>query len=136
VFQVRRKLLSSLAALAVLLNAWMPTLSQAMAVPSPGGGWTEVCSAQGQRWIRVDEQGHVTAESDQRPDGAPAAGLHAACAYCLVHAASFGLPPTATGLGLLADVSWSPVRMPRAAPLKAGRRTWTTPAVRAPPAVI
>lgn len=138
-----RRLISSLAILAVLLNALLPSLSQAMAAASAAVGgsvqqgaaprWQELCSATGSRWVQLDAQGHLLAQTDQRPTEAPPASHDAACGYCLAHAGSFGLPPETGWLVGLAGESRTPLAArPEQAPTL--RLAWRNPAVRAPPA--
>lgn len=129
----RRRFFSLLAAFAVVLNAWMPTFSQLVAAASTStSDWVEICSGQGARWIQVDASGTVLAQTDTRPEGAPVAGLHGACGYCVPHAASFALPPVEPCVA--ARVAFRPVQL---APTWLGHapstQLWTTPAVRAPP---
>lgn len=131
-----RRLLSSLAALAVLLNALMPAVSQARAAAGDAAAvWTELCSAQGSVWVQLDAQGQVLARSDTRPSEAPAALHGAACAYCLTHAASFGLLPDAPDLVLpLPPRAVLRVPSPAGTPLRS--LAWRTPEARGPPAAV
>lgn len=128
------QLISTIALLAVLFNALAPAVSQAMSPAAAAGrAWTEACTAQGARWLLLDEGGRVLAVSAQRPDDTPPSLHGAACGYCLVHAASFGLPPPAVvPRGLLA---LPPEAVPAEAVLAAprARPVWAAPAARAPP---
>lgn len=128
-----RRLWSSIAALAVLLNALVPALSQARAAEAgQRSGWTEVCSANGSLWLRLDASGQVLERSTSRPDDAPA-GVHgAACGYCLPHAASFALltpePAISVPQALAAEAR------PQAQPSGGvPAHTWVLPEARAPP---
>jgi hypothetical protein len=51
----RSRIVRLLAAL-MLLTALLPGVSRAWAV-AQGGDWIEICSAQGSRWVQVNEQG-------------------------------------------------------------------------------
>lgn len=128
-----RRLWSSIAALAVLLNALVPALSQAQAAEAGRvSGWTEVCSANGSLWLRLDAGGRVLERRDTRPDDAPA-GLHgAACGYCLPHAASFALltPEPTIAVPLAPAVEVRPLAQPRRI---ARSDTWFRPEARGPP---
>ncbi|MBL8305548.1 MAG: DUF2946 domain-containing protein [Rubrivivax sp.] len=129
-----RQLISTLALVAVLLNALAPALSQARAASSGGTtSWIEACTAQGARWLQLDDAGRVIAVSTLRPDDAPAALHAAACGYCLAHAASFGLPPPAGPLALATPpgVAAAPQGPGPARPHL--RSEWAAPAARAPP---
>lgn len=78
-----------IALVAVLAFALLPTLSRAMAVAA-GGGWTEVCTPQGMKWVSLD----AAAAEDTAPVGAPASLDH--CALCGLSAeAAAPLPATA-----------------------------------------
>lgn len=131
-----RRSLASLALLAMLANALMPTLAQAQARLADGSGvagWTEICAADGTRWVRLDAAGAVLERSATRPEGAPAA-LHGACGYCLPHAGSFALPAPDPGHGpapaALATGLWA---APAAAPEVTASFHWDWPALRGPP---
>ena len=71
------------ACFAILLNAWAPAVSQALAAQRGAAPWGLICSA----------------SNLASPDGAPqpaqpaASGEH--CPFCLSHAGSFALPPAA-----------------------------------------
>ena len=80
------RLTSWIAALAILLAALAPSLSQALGSAN-GSSWIEVCTSQGSKWI---EQG-----ADNGP-AAPVTG-HAFehCPFCSLHAPTLGLPPSA-----------------------------------------
>jgi hypothetical protein len=132
-FRTLRRLLSNIAILAVLLNALMPSLSQAMArYASNDSGWTEICSTSGSRWVRVDDSGAVVAQSNTRPTDAPASLHGAACDYCLTHAGSFGLPPV-PGWQPPSPSGATPAPAPVAQTHRGTSRDWASPAVRAPP---
>jgi len=137
--RARRQIVSTLAILAVLMNALAPTVSQARAMRAGlvqaalSGAWTEVCTAQGSRWVRLNEGGQIVASSAERPADAPAAVQRCGCAYCLAHAASFGLPPPDLSLALAA-LPRHGAEKPRALAVWPQRHDlWAAPAARAPP---
>jgi len=76
-----------LAAAAVLLGALMPTLSLAVR-GSAEGGWATVCSAAGERRVRLDAS---NTEPKPTPLGHGPLGPH--CPYCSSHLAALGMPP-------------------------------------------
>ena len=124
-----------IAILAIVVNALLPGFSHALAAGQTPkvGGWAEVCSEQGTRWIKSDNSGHVLAQSTVRPAEVPAEPAHFShCAYCLTHAPSFafGLPAERRvlpdGVAHGAIQSPAPVFLPL--PL-----SWAVPALRAPP---
>jgi hypothetical protein len=112
-----------LALVAMLAFALAPTLSRAMA-SAGAGGWTEVCTAQGMKWVPVD------AGADGRQ--APAASLEA-CKLCSL--AADGAAP----LPVQAQVSVSPVLAGELPPaflhVTCTPHTWRTAQPRAPPAL-
>lgn len=111
-----------IAALAILLAALAPSLSQALR-RAQGGPATEVCTAQGTRWVQDAPEGPGT------PHGA--AQLMAHCLYCATHVPTLGLPPAATTLVLVQALSQA---VP-AAFLSAPHRlhAWLSAQPRAPP---
>ncbi len=125
------RLISSIAIVAVLLNALVPVVSQALA-STRQGGWIEVCSSQGfvRLWQAVADE--AVAASDTSSDDAPQTLHGNACLYCVTHAGSFGLAPgvVVAGVPTLPPSSTPPgvdsVSPPRVA-------VWLIPAVRAPP---
>lgn len=62
--------------------ALLPTLSQALASATGERAWAEVCTAQGTRWVALD---------DAAPDPA-SAGVFEHCPFCGA-APALGLPP-------------------------------------------
>lgn len=137
-YRNHRRWLIRLALLAMLFNAWAPTVSWAVAGLRSSAGtsaWTEVCSGAGTRWVQLDDEGRVVAQTTQRPADAPATLHGGACDLCVVHAGSFGLLP-----GLTSAFTLAPLRAadaPRVAPARPlpSRMAWSSPAVRAPPAM-
>ncbi|MBX3607361.1 MAG: DUF2946 domain-containing protein [Piscinibacter sp.] len=75
-----------MAMLALLLMSLAPAVSHAL-----GGTWTEVCTAQGSKWVR----------GEAKDAGDAPAALHGLehCPLCSVHAPVLGLPP-AVDLGV------------------------------------
>lgn len=134
----KRFVFTWMAIVAILLNALMPTVSLAF---EPGrnrasvgpGDWVEICSTAGSSWVQLGAEGQITAQSSQRPEGAPAAAHQGHCPYCLTHAASFGLPPApAWVLPLLRPVA---DLLPRTQLQVHMRLVWLIPVARAPPLV-
>ena len=77
-----RRFTAWLALVAMLGFALLPTVSRAMAF-GLGGGWTEVCTPQGMRWVSI--------EADRSGDSLPAPAASDACALCSL--ASDGAAP-------------------------------------------
>lgn len=81
----------------MLAMALLPGLSRAWAM-AQGGDWVEICSAQGSRWVQVDDDG-----------GEPAFQPMAEhCAACQLQAQPLAPPPQA--------VVWQPLSSFQAAP--------------------
>jgi hypothetical protein len=121
--------------LACLAQALMPSLAHVRAWASPSGsGWTEVCTAQGTRWLKLDALGRVLAQSSQRPDDAPAASMGADCGYCLLQAQDGGPLPShgAAHPPALHATHHSASTPP---PRPAHSLAWWRPAPRGPPAI-
>lgn len=80
-----RRLLLWIAALAVLMAALAPAVAQAL-VSGNGAAWVEVCTAQGARWISVDDAG----------DPSTTKAMHGLehCPYCSLQLPTADLPPT------------------------------------------
>lgn len=116
-----------LAMAALLVGALLPGWARALAVAdgSRVTGWTEVCSAQGSRWVRT-----ANAAPDTPVHGIVAWLEH--CRDCLAHAEPSVPPSPDSALRLPAGVSQAPavVATGPAAP-DAGRRH---PPARGPPA--
>jgi hypothetical protein len=127
-----RRVFGSIAILAMLLNALMPTLSWGKVAPANANStWTEVCSGKGSRWVQLDDSGTLQARSGSQLSTA-AALPHGDCDYCLTHAASYGLPPSSawpTPEAMPVRLALSPLAH---RPLHT-HRSWSSPAVRAPP---
>lgn len=122
--------------MAVLLNALVPTVSLAFepapkSIDSVRGGWIEICSTQGSSWVLLGPDGQLLARTTQAPQGAPAVTHEGHCPYCLVHAASFGLPPAPAEV--LPVSPWSADLLPLHEPHLPRPLAWMVPAVRAPP---
>lgn len=133
--QCKRPLFSWVAIVAILLNALVPAMSQALerarVNPRAQPDWVEVCSTQGSTWVRLAPDGHVVEQTGERPVNAPAIPHDDHCLYCVTHAASFGLPPvmadTLPAWPLVFDLVPAPVLHARS-PV-----AWAAPAARAPP---
>ncbi|WP_405048399.1 DUF2946 family protein [Rhodoferax sp.] len=84
--------------------------------------------------VKLGADGQISAQTSQRPEGAPAATHNGHCPYCLTHAASFGLPPMPVALLPV----WRPVTdlLPQSTPRLAGTWVWLVPAARAPPTTL
>lgn len=133
--RIHRRLISSIAMLAVLLNALVPSLSQAFAASHRASldraGWVEICASSGAVWILQAPDGRVLEQTSTRPDDVPGP-LHEVCAYCLTHAGSFGLLPVAGLPGV-------PAQAVGAAPFflfstsSDDKPGWIRPSPRAPP---
>jgi hypothetical protein len=108
---------------AALLAAWalalLPTLAQALAHAGGGTHWVEVCSAQGARWVALDDRA--------APETAPQAPV---CTWCLT--TPFALPSPAAALA--ADARGAPLRVgPAAAAAPPRPLAWRAPPPRGPP---
>lgn len=82
-----RRVFLRLAFLAVLLNAFAPSVSHAFAALRPSVP-IDVCSEHGGPQLAV-----AAALLVQEQDHHHGAGLLADCGYCLLHAGSHGMPP-------------------------------------------
>lgn len=91
----RSRIVRLLAAL-MLLSALLPGVSRAWAV-AKGGDWTEICSAQGSRWVQVDAQD----DAGIKPMADP-------CAACLLQQQAM-LPPQQA-------LNWAPLPLLHEAP--------------------
>lgn len=129
-FKTRRIIFSWIAVLAILLNALMPTLAQALVVDKgEGSAWVEVCSAQGISWVSAGAEAGLPT---QEPKNAPGLVQAAKCAYCLVHADSFALPPAMPAAPRLLQPAADRL-LPAAQRPMQSRALWALPSVRAPP---
>jgi hypothetical protein len=116
------RLISTIAALAILLAALAPALSHALA-SAAGTSWVEICTAQGSKWIQAGDDG-----SERAPTSAHVLDH---CPYCSLHAPGLGLPPAEFRAHL-------PLRLGDAVPLAflSAPRTlhaWVSAQPRAPP---
>jgi hypothetical protein len=91
-----RRLMLWLATLAVVFAALAPAVSHALALASGSKAWVEVCSAQGSRWVQLDDDG---AEPGSSTDG-PLSGHFDHCPFC--HLGQQGLAPPPAPPALLA----------------------------------
>ena len=120
--RAHRRITAWIATLAILLVALAPALSHALATAT-GADWTEICTAQGSKWVQAGEDG-----SERSPASSP---LLDHCPCCSLHAPVLGLPP-ATALVHL------PLQLSHAVPLAflSAPRTlhaWVSAQPRAPP---
>lgn len=79
------------ACFAILLSSLAPSISHAVAAATGmSNGWTEICTVTGAKLVQLD---------DGQQSGLPAPIEKAVhfehCPFCLNHAVSLGLPPTA-----------------------------------------
>lgn len=84
--RVPRRFTLWLASLALVFAALAPAVSHALALVSGSTAWVEVCTAQGSRWVQLDE----AASPDEAPTDATAAQLDH-CPYC--HLSQQGMAP-------------------------------------------
>ena len=94
-----------IALVAIWALALLPTLSQALASATGERAWAEVCTAQGTRWVALD---------DAAPEPGPA-GVLEHCPFCGVTPA-LGLPPPPVAWRLAAAVHERPVAAGLAVP--------------------
>lgn len=114
-----------MALVAMLLVALGPLLTLARGgVPAPT--WTEVCSAQGARWVAAD----ADAASPELPGGMTHPLQH--CPWCSLQLQTLALPPVPTVLRVAALFT----QAAPAAFLRAPRtlHAWASAQARAPPA--
>ncbi len=86
---------------AILLAALAPSFSTVLAaVNGVDSSWTEICSSVGAGSNQGVNKGNADKFFSVGKPVAPAGKISGAehCPYCLTHAASFGLPPTAFSL--------------------------------------
>jgi hypothetical protein len=89
--------LTWIALFAVLVGALVPTLSRALAVGG-NGGWTEVCTALGAKWVPlVEDAASQPAPAPLRPHG-----VLDHCAYCSLPGTQAALLPPAAPLPIAA----------------------------------
>lgn len=82
--RTHRRLISWIAALAILLASLAPALSHALA-PATGTNWIEICTTQGSKWIKASQDG-----SERAPASAHVVDH---CPYCSLQTPTLGLPP-------------------------------------------
>lgn len=119
--------------LAMVLGALAPTVAQAMVAASGQGEWVEVCSASGMVWLKADAAADVekNAGGAQAP-ASPMADMVKHCAWCSLHGAAAGLPPSVS-----VDQAFPPVThsLPAFAGASLSRLAWRSAQARAPPLV-
>jgi hypothetical protein len=124
--RIRRRV-AWIATFAILLNAFAPAVSHALAARL-GVTWLEICTQDGLKRIEVEYSG-------ARPDIPPGAHVVATdhCPYCAPHGSSFAhTPPAAAGGVLLAGPAALGAVVPASAPQPA---VWACGHARAPPSV-
>jgi hypothetical protein len=94
-----------IALLAIWALALLPTLSQALASATGERAWAEVCTAQGTRWVALD---------DAAPEPGPASVLEH-CPFC-GGTPALGLPPVPAAWRLAAADHEQPITAGVAAP--------------------
>ncbi len=118
-----RRLSAWLAMLALVLNALLPLVAQAMRAPAGPAGLHEICSATGLVMVRPHDS-----RRDQSP--AQSAAPLKDCPFCHLHHDGAGLPPVQTALFLPPGRA----EMPPAFYQAAHRSTvWLSARSRAPP---
>ena len=121
--RVVRQLTAKVAIIAFLVGSLLPSLSQALQTRE-GGGWTEVCTALGSKWVH---------ESDGVPSDSKPTNLQSLehCPYCALHANALALPPSEWACPVDAAVGHEvPGRVLAAA---RARHAWAGALPRAPP---
>lgn len=94
-----------IALVAIWALALLPTLSQALASVTGERAWAEVCTAQGTRWVALD---------DAAPEPGPA-GVLEHCPFC-GGTPALGLPPAPAAWRLFAAAHERPIAAGLAAP--------------------
>jgi hypothetical protein len=121
-----RRFAAWLANFAILLAAFAPTVSHAMAAARGGASWVEICTTAGPAIVKLNGD-----QAPNAPKNAPASHLEH-CPFCFPHAGAAGLPPAVAALPVTVGSYALPelfYRAPR--PLFA----WAAGQPRAPPAV-
>ena len=97
-----------LAALALAFSALAPVMSHALALASGSSRWVEVCTAQGSRWVQLEDAGRGAPGPES---GGPLAGHQDHCPCC-PHVSQGMAPPPApvTPLPALAMKEGAPER--------------------------
>lgn len=114
--------------LAMVFAALVPTVSNALALATGSTQWVEICTAQGARWVAVDDAAD-TADGSSQPASAGAHLDH--CPFCHLGAPGWA-PPPATPMWLpLPAVQAGPPERFLTAPHTA--HVWCTAQPRAPP---
>lgn len=75
---------------ALVLNALVPTLAQAVVSGSGNSDWVQVCSVTGVAWVKLDADTYG-------PRGAPGQPMDKTssmnCPWCSLHGGASGIPP-------------------------------------------
>lgn len=126
-----RRWIASLAILAVLANALVPAIAQAL-VASPGS-WAEVCTSTGARWVRIGSQVVKAGDGSERRDELPGSTHEPACAFCISHATGFAPPTGETPIWAAAALpqGWAHAAIGAWPPAQTA--AWSWPALRGPP---
>ncbi len=117
----RRRVAGWIAILAILLNAFAPAVSHALAVGTDAP-WLEVCG---------DSAAAARNPGDQPVPQKAASQQH--CPYCAPHGASFAAPPAAVALAPLAVAGTDPIGDHAVA--TQARSPWRSAHSRAPPSL-
>lgn len=111
-----------------LLWGWLAApLVQALGTPA--GGWAQVCTSLGTKFVQLDQDGGASVPQDSQ--SAPSASPSTDCPYCRLHA-SLGLAPADVEIPVLPSAVHAP-------PLPPATRTvppdpfWPPALPRAPP---
>jgi hypothetical protein len=125
----RRPVLAWIAGLALLLAAVAPTLAMSL-VGVGAAPWTEVCTGQGPRWVRlgIDDAGDSRLDGGRKP---VAVHLLDHCPGCLT--APMVLPDAGRGTGLHGPVATVRGLRPVASPARKAPRAAGSAWARAPP---
>jgi hypothetical protein len=127
-FRRHRRLNLWLAVLALAFSALAPAISHALARASGSEHWVEVCTAQGSRWVQLEEAGPGAPGSDT---GEPLAGHHDHCPCCPNGSQGMAPPPATAPLPLRLTLSEGPPQRFLTAPRTA--HVWRAALARAPP---
>lgn len=124
-YRVHRRIITWLAALAMVLGAVAPAVAQALVASSDRTDWVEVCSASGMMWVKVDAP-----DAGSKDTGAPLHTSSKHCPWCSLHGGVSGLPPSALSVAGFASAT---TPLPPYADLIAASPAWSPTQARAPP---
>jgi hypothetical protein len=117
-----------LATLAMAFAALAPVMSHALALVSGSAGWVEVCTAQGSRWVQLEDASHSAPSPDS---GGPLAGHQDHCPCCPHVSQGMAPPPAAATAPLALALNDGPPERFLSAPRTA--HVWRAALARAPP---